>query len=66
MFTNLFMTKDLQNSWNPEEIIQEDRNARKADTDMRPRTLEQLLCDLKNEDSDLFTTFLLVKHTYPM
>lgn len=57
------MTKDLQNSRNPEEIIQDDINTRTVDNDIRPRTLEQLLCDPRKEDLDLFTIFLLLKHT---
>lgn len=40
------MTNDLQNSRNPEEIIQEDRKTRNAENDTRPRTLKPLLRDL--------------------
>lgn len=43
---HLLMTNDLQNSRNPEEIIQDDRKTRNAESDPRPRTLKSLLRDL--------------------
>ena len=60
VFTYLLMTNDLQNSRNPEEIIQDDSKTRNAESDPRPRTLKLLLRDLKRKQPCLPFKFVIL------
>ena len=60
VFTYLLMMNDLQNSRNPEEIIQDDSKTRNAESDPRPRTLKSLLRDLKRKQPCLPFKFVIL------